>query len=170
VTRLLSTPFLVCFALATAACGKDSHAASRGQEAVVPSQPAGDCSHTACGSNFFLDAAPVGDCVQGARCEVAVKLVATGDYHINEDYPYKLKVEDVPGVDFLGTDAAGKTTFSKGATDWKRSDEKSGVMTIGFRSVQKGAASVGGTFKLSVCSAANCQLEQQPVKVAVTVK
>ena len=106
----------------------------------------------------------------GAKCAVRVKLVATGDFHINEDYPYKFKADDTPGVEFLGGDPAGKGVFSKGASDWQRTDEKSGMMTIAFRASDRGQKTLGGTFKLSVCSAATCQLEQQTIQTAVAIR
>lgn len=129
-----------------------------------------DCGHTACGSNFFVDAVAPADCSAGARCTMAVKLVATGEFHINDEYPYKFKADDAPGIEFLGADPAGKNTFSKDAQNWRKSDEKSGVMTLAFRAADKGQKSVGGTFKLSVCSAQNCQLEQERVTAAVAVR
>jgi hypothetical protein len=152
-----------------AGCGRDSHAASQGQsDLTAPAQHA-DCGHSACGSNFFLDSSPAGDCAAGATCSLTIKLVATGEFHINEDYPYKFKADDAPGVEFLGADAAGKGVFSKAAGDWKKKDEKSGVMTVAFRAADKGAKTLGGTFKLSVCSAQTCQLEQQQVQATVAV-
>jgi hypothetical protein len=156
-----------------AGCGRDSRAAGAvggGTESVAAPAQASDCGHSACGSNFFLDVAPVADCAVGATCNVTIKLVATGDFHINEDYPYKLKADDTPGIEFLGADPAGKSTFSKAAGDWKKRDEKSGAMTVAFRAADKGSKSVGGTFKLSVCSAQTCQLEQQPVQATVAVR
>jgi hypothetical protein len=159
--------------LLTAACGKDGRAAGRGEPddpATPAAPPRGDCGHSACGSNFFLDAAPVGDCVVGATCAVAVKLVATGEFHINDEYPYKIKADDAAGVEYLGSDGAGKNVFSKAASDWQKKDEKSGVMTLAFRASNPGSKTVGGTFKLSVCSAQNCQLEQQHVQARVAVR
>ena len=88
----------------------------------------------------------------------------------NDEYPYKLKADDAPGVEFLGADSAGKNVFSKAASDWRKRDEKSGQMTLSYRAADKGQKTVGGTFKLSVCSADNCQLEQQHVKATVAVK
>jgi len=41
---------------------------------------------------------------------------------------------------------------------------------VAFRAADKGAKSVGGTFKLSVCSAQTCQLEQQQVQATVAVR
>jgi hypothetical protein len=158
--------------LVAGACGKGGRATAQraSDDIAAPQAPARDCGHTACGSNFFLDAAPGSDCVVGATCTIAVKLVATGEFHINDDYPYKLRADDAPGVEFLGADAAGKSVFSKAASDWQKKDEKSGVMTIAFRAADKGSKVVGGIFKLSVCSAQNCQLEQQHVQAAVAVR
>jgi hypothetical protein len=156
--------------LAAVACNKDGHAASQGSDTVASPSSQANCGHTACGSNFFVDAVTPADCAPGAKCTVDVKLVATGEFHINDEYPYKFRADDAPGVEYLGADAAGKNTFSRDAKDWKKTDEKSGVMTLAFRASDKGQKTVGGTFKLSVCSAQNCQLEQQPVKATVAIR
>jgi hypothetical protein len=171
VTRL-RVPIAALGFLAVAACGRDSRAPSQGRDdlsAPAPA-PAADCGHAACGSNFFVDAAPSGECAAGATCSLTFELVATGAFHINDEYPYKFKADDVPGLEFLGTDAAGASVFSKQASNWKKKDEKSGVMTVAFRSAEKGTKSVGGTLKLSVCSAETCQLEQQPVRATIAVR
>jgi hypothetical protein len=153
------------------ACAKGSQPPGRGDD--PPSRPAparADCGHTVCGSNFFVEAAPAGDCAVGATCKLAVKLVATGDFHINDEYPYKLTADEAPGLEYLGAAPSGKNVFSKASADWKKGDEKSGVMTVAFRSTGQGDKVVGGTFKLSVCSAQNCQLEQEHVQATVAVK
>jgi hypothetical protein len=127
------------------------------------------CPHAVCADNFFVDAQP-GACTAGSPCTVALKLVATGDFHINDEYPYRFKADDAPGVEFLGTDAGGKSTFSKAAGDWQKSEEKAGVMTVKLLASDRGQKTIGGTFKLSVCSAQNCLLEQRPLKTQVDVK
>lgn len=159
-------------ALVTAACGKDGRAATQSTTAASasPSLPDTACSHTACGSNFFVDAVPAPGCAQGASCGLALNLQATGDFHINDEYPYKFVADDAPGVEFLGTDVSGKNVFSKGAKNWEKKAEKTGVMTIAFRSADKGSKTIGGNFKLSVCSAQTCQLEQQKLQVPVAVQ
>jgi hypothetical protein len=155
-------------------CSKGGRAAlgkaSGGDDLTTPAAPRADCGHTVCGSNFFVDGAGGGDCAVGATCTVNLKLTATGEFHINPDYPYKFKADDAPGLEFLGTDAAGKTTFSKTASNWQTQDEKSGVLTVAFRPSAGGSKTVAGTFKLSVCSAATCQLEQQQVSTTVAVR
>jgi hypothetical protein len=43
-------------------------------------------------------------------------------------------------------------------------------MTVKFAAASAGQKTVAGTLKLSVCSEANCLLEQRQVAVAVDVK
>ena len=99
-----------------------------------------------------------------------VKLVALGDFHVNDEYPYRFKANEAPGVDFGGTDALGKGVFSKSAGDWHKADAKSGVMTVKFTPREKGEKTITGMFKLSVCSAANCLLEQRELTTPVVAR
>jgi len=179
--RRLALPVLVALAVTAAlvalaaACSRDGRGTSAGSAAADPTTapaPRADCGHAVCGSNFFVDSAGPADCAVGATCAVTLKLTATGEFHINQDYPYKFRADDTSGLEFLGTDGAGKTTFSKAASNWQtpRGDEKSGVMTVSFRPASSGTKAVAGTFKLSVCSAQSCQLEQQQVSTTVAVR
>jgi len=155
--------------LAAGACGRDSEAALKGSKQTVTA-PGVDCSHAVCADNFFIDAAPSGDCAPGASCNVALRLVATGEFHVNDEYPYRFKADDVPGVRFLGSDGAAANVFSKAAGDWRKADAKSGAMTVKFTPSSAGSTTITGTLKLSVCSEANCLLEQRQVSTAVAVK
>jgi hypothetical protein len=131
-----------------------------------PGAPAG-CGHLACGESYFVDAAVQEGCVAAARCQVALKLVATGAFHINAQYPYRFRAEATPGVDFLGTDPAGSTVFSKPSGDWAESDATSGVITVRFTPKVRGSSTISGVFKLSVCSEQNCLIEQPELHVAI---
>jgi hypothetical protein len=169
----LWTVAAAALALLAAACGKDSHAATRrtSDDPADTPRAGSECTHAACGNNFLVDAAPGAPrCQVGATCSVTLTLVATGAFHINEEYPYKFKADDAPGLEFLGTDAAGKNVFSKAAGNWQKKDEKTGTMTVAFRPAAAGSKTVAGTFKLSVCSAQSCQLEQQVVTTTVAVQ
>jgi hypothetical protein len=155
----------------TAACGRDSRAASReSAQVTLPLPLRGACDHTMCGNDFFVDAALVESCAVGEACAVALTLVAAGDYHINDEYPYKFKADDAPGVEFLGTDVGGKNVFSKLAKNWTKNGAKTGTMTVTFKPLEKGSKAIGGVFRFSVCSSQNCRLEQQEVSLAVAVR
>ncbi len=153
------------------ACGRDSRAAMNQRvETTWVSPASAACDHAACGNDFFVDLAPVDGCTVGSRCAVSVKLVATGDYHINDAYPYKFKADEIDGVEFLGAGGPDRNVFSTFTGNWSKSDERTGAMTIAFKPSNPGTMALGGTFKLSVCSPENCQLESQAVKTTVTVR
>jgi hypothetical protein len=125
----------------------------------------------ASGNNFVVNAT-VASCAANAECKVDLRLEASGGFHVNKEYPYKFKASAVNGVTYLGKDPAGVDVFSKAAGDFAldAGNEKVGTMTIRFKSASKGNVSIGGVFKLSVCSAQNCQLEQANVTIPVAVQ
>jgi hypothetical protein len=145
--------------LACASCGKK-------QDAPAPTAAtAGSPEET-----DYTIATSAGDCVAGAPCSVTLKLAATSGYHINDQYPYKYTATNVPAVDFQGTDAQGKNVFSKGAGDFVTQGPTVGVMTVKFTPKAKGNVTIDGTFKLSVCSDANCRIDSTSPSVTVAVK
>ena len=167
-TMLAACALSAATVLAIATGCKDSSATEAHPSQNQSSVAAG--SHVD-GKNFTLDAAAAGDCKAGAECHIAITLKAAGDYHINKEYPYKFKAEG-SGIEFLGSDAAGKNTFSKSAGDLvidSADPPKNATMTIKFKPAAKGTSTVKGTFKMSVCSAQNCQLETQDISVDVPV-
>jgi hypothetical protein len=160
--------FSAALSIAPCACSHDA-SSGHGEGAVTAPQGA-DCGHTACGANFFVDAAQTSDCAVGANCALALTLVATGDFHINDEYPYKFRAEETPRLSFQGTDSAGPKVFSKAANNWQKTAPQKGVMTLVMQAAEKGDKPVSGVFKLSVCSAQNCQLEQTEVTTSVHVR
>jgi hypothetical protein len=161
---------VMVLALAGVGCSKAREAASRGTlETQALAAPPSDCPHAVCADNFFIDAAPA-TCTAGSPCSAALTLVATGDFHVNDEYPYRFQAELAPGVAFLGRDPNGGGTFSKSAGDWLKSDAKSGTMTVKFVAADPGAKAIAGILKLSVCSAQACLLEQRRVTANILTK
>lgn len=118
------------------------------------------------GKNFTLEAASPG-CRVDAPCTMTLRLVASGDYHVNKEYPYKFIAAPAPGIHFQGNGDAN--TFSRAAGDFREESEKAAVLTIRFKPTSAGEAKVVGTYKMSVCSAENCQIETQPVSLSIPV-
>jgi hypothetical protein len=175
-SRNLMTAFTV---LAIAAgCSRDSSASPRETAAAVPASapaptapaapPAVAAANHIDGKNFKLDIS-ADPCKAKAECKLSVLLEATGDFHINKEYPYKLKA-DGQGVTFKGTDAAGPNVFSKGAGDFKIDEEKKATMTVKYLADKPGNVTINGTYKMSVCSKDSCQLETQELSIVVAVK
>ncbi len=148
-------------------CSRD-HASSQAAGAALDPKGEG-CGHAACGPNYFVDVAPPADCASRANCALRLKLVATGDFHINAEYPYRFLADVAPKVAFQGTDPAGPTVFSKAGNNWETSGPQTGTMSVVFQANEKAAKTISGTFKLSVCSAKDCELEQATLAVPVSV-
>lgn len=160
---------LIAFAPSVLACSKDS-ASANARSATADLSTSSPPAPRGGGSNYKVDAHLAGDCATGATCTVAIDLEALGAYHINKEYPYKFKANDAPGVEYLGSDPAGKNVFSSSAGDLAVSGEKTATMSVKFKPAAKGPATVSGVYKLSVCSVQNCQVDQADITTPVTVK
>ncbi|MBX3188133.1 MAG: hypothetical protein KF819_14020 [Labilithrix sp.] len=118
------------------------------------------------GKNFTLDAASPG-CRVDTPCTMTLRLVASGEYHVNKEYPYKFIASPGGGVQFLGSGDAN--TFSRASGDFREEGEKAATLTVRFKPTAPGDAKVSGTYKMSVCSSENCQIETQAVSLSVPV-
>lgn len=117
------------------------------------------------GKNYALDVSAPG-CKAGQDCAMTIKLLPGGEFHVNKEYPYKFVATPHAGVTFLGKTDANQ--FTRAAGDFVEQGEKAATMTVRFKPAA-GEQRVGGTFKMSVCSADQCQIEQAQVDLPVTV-
>jgi hypothetical protein len=105
----------------------------------------------------------LGPCRKDETCLVEVLVEAKGDYHINDKYPYKFKSEDPPPTGMrYPKPVVGK---EDGVFE-----EKKLTLKVPFVSETLGEKRVAGTLSLSVCSAANCLIDKQPLEVTVKVQ
>jgi hypothetical protein len=158
---------LVALALHLGACDKATAATATADIA----QAATPTSHVD-GNNYKVDT-KVADCTAGAECTATIRLEALGAYHINDTYPYKFTVLGPDGgggaLEFLGKDPANRGVFGKNTGEFEKQAEKIAVVTVRFKA-PKGKVAFAGRFKMSVCSEANCQLEQADLSFEGTAK
>jgi hypothetical protein len=97
----------------------------------------------------------------GQPGNVQVVLVAKGDFHCNDKYPYKFK---------LGA-ASGGVSYPQPIvrTEAIRITPERSVMTVPFVPSASGDARVSGSFSFSVCSATTCQIETRDLAITVKV-
>jgi len=124
-------------------------------------------STSASGSHYNVAVSARTDCPVGAECNGTITLTASGGYHINDEYPYRFVTDDSPGVDWLAADGKG---FGKTSGDFKKTTATTADVGIRYRGKQAGVAHLSGTFKMSVCSDANCQVETVPLTINVTMR
>jgi hypothetical protein len=153
--------FVAVAALAASGCSKVSQASTesdKGQAQAVsaPGRPSLD------NANYRAEMKAPGPCKANSTCTAEVLVEAKGEYHINDKYPYRFKVEDPPpqGIKYPKP-VVGKEDGTM--------DEHKVVLKVPFVSETSGAKKVAGTLSLSVCSAANCLMDKQPLEVTVKV-
>lgn len=137
--------------LVIAACKREDAVASKGtaERAITGRPPLAEKAF------YRVDLARPPACSVGTTCEAELVLTALGDYHVNERYPVKLEVE--PGS------IADAGTFA-------RAGEKTGTLAVKLNPTKPGTARVTGTFKLSVCTDDNCEIESPRIAFDVTAK
>jgi hypothetical protein len=124
---------------------------------VSPSSPG------ASNANYATSLEILGSCHSGTPCTMRALVVAKGDYHINDKYPYKFMAQDPPqrGV------AYPKPIVGR---DEGVFEDKKAVLAVPFVADGAGVRSVGGTLSLSVCSKANCLMDKQSLETTVKVE
>lgn len=145
-----------------------SASAAKSKDAGVASSSAAlkPVSKHVAGNNFALDVASPG-CKAGEECAMTIKLAASGSYHVNKEYPYKFIATPASGVAFLGK--SDPNQFTRASGDFVEQGEKGGLMTVRFKPASAGEAKVAGKYKLSVCSADQCLIEEPMIDLAVPV-
>ena len=166
--------------LAVLAAGALALGCSRSEAAPAKKEapPGNDAVETATakidGKNFKLEIKSAGPCTATTECKGIITLDALSEFHINKEYPYKFTAKVNPDVEFLGKEgdqacAGGKTIFSKCAGDFKQEGEQRATLGFRFKPAKAGPLTVVGTYKMSVCSAQNCQLETHELALDLTV-
>jgi hypothetical protein len=162
---LLMAAFLAAVTGAGAGCSKVSQASAEGDKGPVkpgPSVPS-VARPSFDNANYRAEIKADGPCKKDATCSAQVLVEAKGEYHINDKYPYRFKLDDPPaeGIKYPKP-VVGKEDGTM--------DERKVVLKVPFVSESSGAKKVAGTLSLSVCSAANCLMDKQPLEVTVKVE
>jgi hypothetical protein len=148
---------------AGSACGKVSEAAPGAVTNQAPPLGAGPSVPSIENANYRAQIRPAGACKKDQLCATEVLVEAKGEYHINDKYPYKFKLEDPPPPAMrYPKPVVGKEDATM--------DEHKVVLKVPFVSEATGDKKVSGTLSLSVCSAANCLMDKQPLEVTVKVE
>lgn len=120
--------------------------------------------------HYTVEIVPDGTCAVGAECAARIELVALAGYHVNKEYPYKFTAASSKDVEYLGKDPAGTSVFTKSAGDYAAAGDERANMAVRFRPKVSGKVDVEGTYKFSVCSEQNCQIESAELGAKLDVK
>lgn len=111
---------------------------------------------------FSVEMKPASGYTAGKEGSVEVVISAKGEFKINGQFPFRLKLGEPPeGV------AYPKPVLKK---DDGRFSEKQGTFNVPFVAQKAGTYSISCTVSLSVCNDKKCLMEKVPLDVQVTVK
>ena len=113
------------------------------------------------GSNYNLSVqAPAAKAT--VKSVAKIKIVPTGDFHMNLDYPTKLTITAPDGV------TLEKAKQAK--SDAVKFDKDSAEFDVAFTAAAAGKKTFTGEMKFAVCTADNCSPQTSPVSFTVEVK
>jgi hypothetical protein len=112
-------------------------------------------------AKFAVEAKPSGSYAAGKEASFDIVLDAKPPFHVNQQYPYKFKTKEGPGVKFsqavVGKDAAKLETQRV-------------TMRVPFTPDGAGKRTVNGQFAFSVCTDETCLMEKRDLSLVVDVK
>ncbi len=155
ILAALAVPFVVACKRGGEERGGVATEGAAAAAARVPREPLPASAVRVSGNNFHVDAAPAAGCATGGSCSVLADLTATSGFKVNEEYPYRF-VPDAASRPLVDGEAAFAVT-----------SPHTGRLMVPVRAGVAAGTRIGGTFKLSVCSADVCQIEAAVVDVAV---
>lgn len=97
---------------------------------------------------------------KGEPATVTAIVNALGEYHVNQEYPYKFK---------MGTAPAG-VSYPEAIVRAVSRTEKKATMSIPFTPSAAGNATISGELSLSVCTDSNCVIEKAQLSVTAKVE
>jgi len=162
---------LCSIGLAAVGCGKVSEAAPSAANAQTSAASSNAVANTEAqpaaasfeNANYIAKITSAGPCKKDQTCSAEVVVQAKGEYHINDKYPYRFKLEDpAPAGMKYPKPVIGKEDGTM--------DEHKVMLKVPFVSTSAGDKKVAGTLSLSVCSAANCLMDKQQLDLAVKVE
>jgi hypothetical protein len=115
------------------------------------------------GKHYALDVTAPGTITVGGAGTFQVALVAKDGYHINDEYPYKLK----PAAEPQGIVTFDVPELARKDGKYTKTDAR---FELKFTGARAGVAKVRGTMSLSVCTKKECIVDKIELEVPVTVR
>lgn len=111
-------------------------------------------------ANFDLSIKPKGSYKSGQAGSVEIVLDAKKPFHVNDKYPYKLKLAKAEGLKFASQ------VVKKEAV---KLEPQRAVMTVDFTPESTGKRRVAGQFSFSVCTDDKCLIEKRDLALEIQV-
>lgn len=112
---------------------------------------------------------PPPDAKAGAEATATILVTPGTGYHVNTEFPIKLKLEAPTGVTLAKTEwVAGGSSKDKGDAD--ALDEQHLALSVKLTAAASGTYTINGTFKFAVCDHDSCLAKKEPIAITVAAK
>jgi hypothetical protein len=146
---------------AAVGCSKVSEAAPSAESVAETPAAVGPAAASFDNANYRAAIRSGGPCKKDQTCVAEVVVEPKGEYHINDKYPYRFKLNEPPPGLKYPKPVVGKEDGTI--------EERKAVLKVPFVPENAGEKKVSGVLSLSVCSAANCLMDKQALELSVKV-
>jgi hypothetical protein len=129
--------------------------------AVAAPAPAADAVSKYSEANFDLTLAAKGAYASGQAGEAEIVLSAKAPFHVNQNYPYKFKLKEAPGLKFANL------VVSK---DSVKLEPARATLPVLFTPESAGKHTVAGQLSFSVCTDDKCMIEKRELALEIDAK
>jgi hypothetical protein len=123
--------------------------------------PAADAVSKYNEANFDLTLAPKGSYSSGQAGEADIVLSAKAPFHVNQNYPYKFKLKEAPGLKFANL------VVTKEAV---KLEPAKATLPVAFTPETAGKHTVAGQLSFSVCTDDKCMIEKRELALEIDAK
>lgn len=127
----------------------------------IAAAPAGPATSKYSEANFDLTLSPKGAYAPGQAAEAEIVLVAKAPFHVNQNYPYKFKLKDAPGLKFANA-VVGK--------DAVKLEPARATLPVAFTPESAGKHTLAGQMSFSVCTDDKCMIEKRELSLDIDAK
>lgn len=111
--------------------------------------------------NFELVLSATGPFAAGKPGNASIVLDAKGPYKVNDKYPYKFKLKQVPGLTYSSLVVG---------PDQVKLEAKRATLPIAFTPEKTGKHGLSGQFAFSVCTDEKCLIERRDLAIDIEVQ
>jgi pyruvate/2-oxoglutarate dehydrogenase complex dihydrolipoamide acyltransferase (E2) component len=141
----------------TAALG----AAPAAADPAPAAAPAADATSKYSEANFDLSLATKGSYASGQAGEAEIVLAAKAPFHVNQNYPYKFKLKEAPGLKFANL-IVGKEAL--------KLEPARATLPVAFTPETAGKHTLAGQLSFSVCTDDKCMIEKRELALDIDAK
>lgn len=130
-------------------------------DSAASAAPAAPASSKFSEAGFDLVLEPKGSYASGQSGEADIVLSAKAPFHVNQNYPYKFKLKDAPGLKYASMVVA---------KDAVKLEPARATVPVVFTPEAAGKHTVSGQLSFSVCTDDKCMIEKRDLALDIDAK